>query len=1260
MASNTKLSDDYIRMVLSMDATEAEQELHKVTKETQQFKEAQKSLNQELKQAQTNPKKNAKLIKQLKEQIKGYTSSIELNKQKMKQLDRQMGLSNLSMTQLRRHLSDLNKQLNNVSQKLHPEEWKKLNDEILVTKGRINELNAESAILNKNSAVKTTALGNLFSSMALKIGSGLKELTAEGIKMAESADGVQRAFNKLNDPGLLDKLRAATKGTVNDLQLMQAAVRAKDFRIPLDDLGKYLAYAQLKAQETGQSVEYLTDSIIMGLGRQSKQILDNLGLSAAEISEEVAKTGDFVSGVTAIVDRQLAEAGDTYVSAADRAAAATVEWENAQLRLGQALIPVVEIIDNLKIKGANLLSLIIEHRAAVWSSVTALLTLASAFVKVKTATEATTKVGKVFYALMATGQTVIKAVNLLLSVFTLNLGKIKTAFNALKAAFMTNPIGLLLTLLASAISALIAFSGRTKDATESMSVMERVSKRMSESENEQIKRVKTLTERLHDNTLGYDKRNAALKELEHLVPEYHATLTKEGKLINENTSALNAYTDALEKEAEAKAIDEELTELTKSRLDLERQKKKLESVIRAGNDNHKDRKKLKEVKKDLETVIGEIKELKNQAKSLAKTGAEEPKSLIEKLKARKKEVELWDESTEELIAIKNRELEKIDEEINRLNNLGKAVRDTTTIIQESRNKLSADQQRLDDATRDSYQQMLDEKIISQEEFDALMAMAAVKSAETRLKLEQEQAAKITAMSFKTEQDRVKAIDEASKHVSDAEHSLANARIKEQQTLNKNIDQLIKSGAKGQELTLDLQEEAELTALDVYLKAALQMVGDDTEKANATWEAYWDAVFGISHKYAEKREKEMASTRKGLGLVFSEEELQQQLKELKDAFDKKYITEEEYQKKSLQLTIESEKARRDAVGLSTYKQDLQLRLMALKEALDQGLLMENEYNAKVRDAKVSSWKEQFDYFSNLAASTFESLQQAEIDNSAAKYDILISQARKAGQDTTVLEEEKEAKQLEIQKKYADVNFAVKASQIIADTAVAIMQAYGQLGPIAGTVAAVLMGVVGAAQLASANAERQRVKQLQVGSSSSSSSSGANTRVLTGHEKGGYLNVQRKQDGKLFRKVPVEADRRGYIDRPTVIVGEGPQSKEFVASNAAVENPTVAPLLNIIDAAQMAGNIRTLDMNREIQARMIGRATGGSIDENRHHQSHVTNSQSPVMGSYGTDTLERLDETLRSLQRDGIPASVTLNDIDRKRELRDRVRSIGKKR
>lgn len=33
-------------------------------------------------------------------------------------------------------------------------------------------------------------------------------------------------------------------------------------------------------------------------------------------------------------------------------------------------------------------------------------------------------------------------------------------------------------------------------------------------------------------------------------------------------------------------------------------------------------------------------------------------------------------------------------------------------------------------------------------------------------------------------------------------------------------------------------------------------------------------------------------------------------------------------------------------------------------------------------------------------------------------------------------------------YADVNFAIKVSQIVADTAVAIMKAFADLGPIGG--------------------------------------------------------------------------------------------------------------------------------------------------------------------------------------------------------------------
>ena len=137
----------------------------------------------------------------------------------------------------------------------------------------------------------------------------------------------------------------------------------------------------------------------------------------------------------------------------------------------------------------------------------------------------------------------------------------------------------------------------------------------------------------------------------------------------------------------------------------------------------------------------------------------------------------------------------------------------------------------------------------------------------------------------------------------------------------------------------------------------------------------------------------------------------------------------------------------------------------------------------------------------------------------------------------------------------------------------------------------------AQLAAANAERQRVKKMSLNGAGSSASSGA--RVATGLESGGSIDIQREQDGKLFHAIN-DPNKRGYVDRPTVIVGEGGygHSREWVASNAAVENPTVAPIIDIIDRAQRAGTIRTLDMGKFLIQQAQGRASGGTVRSEEH--------------------------------------------------------------
>lgn len=167
------------------------------------------------------------------------------------------------------------------------------------------------------------------------------QLVGESIKLAQAAEGVKKAFARLNDPNLLNELRKATRGTVSDVMLMQAAVRAQNFKIPLQQLGTYFDFARQRARDTGQSVDFLVNSIIDGIGRKSTLVLDNLGLSASEIQAEFAKTGDLAVAVGNIIQREMGEAGDATKSAADKIDTYNVAIENLKTELGEKLLPVV-------------------------------------------------------------------------------------------------------------------------------------------------------------------------------------------------------------------------------------------------------------------------------------------------------------------------------------------------------------------------------------------------------------------------------------------------------------------------------------------------------------------------------------------------------------------------------------------------------------------------------------------------------------------------------------------------------------------------------------------------------------------------------------------------------------------------------------------------------------------------------------------------------------------------------------------------------
>lgn len=192
--------------------------------------------------------------------------------------------------------------------------------------------------------------GNLMTKgagMLAGLASEMGDMVKQGIELAKQGEGIRIAFERLGRGDILDGLREATHNTVSDIELMKAAVKFNDFKLPVEELGTMLAFAQQKAKDTGQSIDYMVDSIVTGLGRKSLMILDNLGLSAAEIKDKMKETGDMTKAVGEIIREQMQKAGDYVETAADRAAKQNVMLQNKMEELGRKFLPVKQASDDL-------------------------------------------------------------------------------------------------------------------------------------------------------------------------------------------------------------------------------------------------------------------------------------------------------------------------------------------------------------------------------------------------------------------------------------------------------------------------------------------------------------------------------------------------------------------------------------------------------------------------------------------------------------------------------------------------------------------------------------------------------------------------------------------------------------------------------------------------------------------------------------------------------------------------------------------------
>lgn len=673
--------------------------------------------------------------------------------------------------------------------------------------------------------------------------------------------------------------------------------------------------------------------------------------------------------------------------------------------------------------------------------------------------------------------------------------KVLVSFKNIGKFLKTNWWGLALTAAAALVGYLVDLKRKTDDAAKSLDTLDKVRKKAGDEYADEASKIDGLVAIIENENIALGVRNKKLLELKDLVPGYLGSLTEEGRLINHNKTAIDAYLVAKEKEIRLKAAEDELTEQLKKKRDAEKRLKENDKAVSEAQSRYS-------AASYSNTSMYQGKLSTPGMQTLSRTNDYHLNDALGKLNKAKK---VREKTQEELDAI-NKAISALCQEIE--SNSGDLLEDDTitpVVGGGTPTSLGSMKQALQEQLNAKAVFYAKEKImlqermakgeISQDEYNMLLQKLEMEHADARMLIHQDYYDRLQGYIFDNEEERRQTLFDAQKSIEADEQASEEARLAMYAQYYANLEKIKKAGAKAdtdEASRLEAEKQAELKVLEAYYKASLQYAEQHGMDTVELTEAYNTAKENITEKYEQRKTK-------------TEDQ-----------------EERKRQKMLNQYAVESAAER--------YRRELE----ELKEAKTEQLITEEEYEKAKRSMQLDYWSSQYQTYQDMATSAVEAVQQAEIDRVEAKYAALIAAAEGNDAEQERLENEKAQAKLDIEKKYADVNFGIKVSQIIADTAVAIMRAYADLGPIGGSVAAALLGVTGAAQLVSAKAERDKVKSMTLDGGSSSGSVSTAERVVQ-HADGKY-DVIGLDDGKPYH-VPYIGSVTGIVDSPALISENG---------------------------------------------------------------------------------------------------------------------------
>ena len=1027
-------------------------------------------------------------------------------------------------------------------------------------------------------------------------------------------------FGTVMDENLLrDEMAATAFG--NMLTKMQTDT-AKFAKIAGKDVKEF---TDLLSKDANAAILALADSLKRADSQTMMKMLDDMGLDGSRAVAVLATMADKIDDVrkhqerateayekATSVQKEFDTMNNTVQARMDKC---KKQFHEMTVELGERLLPVVQYTITGGSMLAKTLSLLTSFVYNNWKA----LVILSAQVGVLTVmwkahtvwlaiVDARNKAAAASTAALTAAQTLLRSAGVALHAMWAFLTKGVQGYiavmRAARLASLTNPwaaLATVLTVVGVAIYGVVKMwkshseavrnnLQQVKEMRAQQELQGELTKKVNESIAEQKTKVEQLTRIIRSNAYSVGERRNAIKKLQEIIPDYHASISNEGKLYNDNSNAIKQYIQDLSDAALAEAVYQKKVEINRKKMDLEFKQHRIENSLKAVQAY---RGTQQQVTEEMVYENGSVTKKQHKTKSAEESDRQQRihEQRLADVKSETKVVKAEEDYLDSVLE-KNK---KVNELFTKKTVTGTTSPGTPEPVTTPTNYVSDTERKKQEQER--HRQEIEERKHLKEAEDAAKAEA---DAAIAAKTHEYATGKIAYRQYI--QDMAALQKEGLEKRRDvyqkgtAEYEKLNRQIEEldfkgdQKVNQMKLEDLqrcmirqqmeIEAQAAREEITEAEKQERLRTLNETFLAEKLKLYREGSlERMNAEWDL----------EQAEQRNKtereryyqqQLEQIRQEYLDMSNERQLQVALAGLDELHKKGLIKEDEYQRALIAVRAQygstqtpSEQTQRTASDMLTNArnaaaptesstpivgtiQNYQTLMEKLKELYGQDqqnheayLMAKQQATSEFCGQLASEMQAAYNTVNQVmqaASSYFSAQQEYETAKVKKKYDAQIAAAGNNQKKVKKLQEKQQKEEAAIKSKYAKRAAAIQMAQAVAQTAISAINAYSSAAaiPVVGTVLAPIAAAmaIAAGMLQIATIKKQQQAQ------------------EAGYYEGGFTG------GRRYR-------------REAGVVHEG----EFVANHQAVNNPNVLPFLNFLDQAQRnntVGSLTAQDVSQQL--------------------------------------------------------------------------------